>query len=367
MSGDPVNDRGGRLDVPVEAGPIANSSTSHRTHVLIRPREDLLVLLPSPALAVAGRGILLVSFFPAAIAVLGLLTSGGWAPLIVLGVTTLTALLGLLFLYGPRRHVFDLRRGLWATHGPFLRSQQPLRQVLAVQMNPGRSQGGAGPADGSLRYRTFELNLVLASEPRRRTNLTCHADGRATWQAGRYLAHALQMPFLDQVPRRPAPPTLPAGAPSRASPVARKSPRSIGWVFAGLGIVGLVVGLGLLAWSLVFYLGAERVEGTVQALAPGNKGTRAPVVGYEVAGRAYTYRSSYYSSPPAYRVGDKVTLLYLPDDPASCRIDSFFEEWGAALLCTVVGAVFGVVGFALLNWRPFPTTPPLAPEKGSAE
>jgi hypothetical protein len=128
----------------------------------------------------------------------------------------------------------------------------------------------------------------------------------------------------------------------------------------------LVVGLGLLAWGLLFYLRAERVEGTVKDMARGNKGTQAPVVDYEVGGKAYTYRSSHYSSPPAFRVGEKVILLYDPADPSSCQIYSFFEEWGLPLLFSAIGAVFAVIGFASLAWRPISATPPFPPGRPSA-
>src|SRR5205807_2332760 len=97
------------------------------------------------ALALAGGGILLVSFLAGAIAVLGLVTSGGLTPLIILGVCVLAAAIGLLCLLAPRTHVFDRRQGTWTMHGLSGRSRYPLQEILAVQMNPGPRGPGSAP------------------------------------------------------------------------------------------------------------------------------------------------------------------------------------------------------------------------------
>jgi hypothetical protein len=138
-------------------------------------------------------------------------------------------------------------------------------------------------------------------------------------------------------------------------------PRTLGFIFAAVGTGTLVAGVVVLVWSWLFYLKGGRVEGTVTDMAHSNsRGSRnssAPIVTYEVEGRTYTYRSSVYSSPPSYRVGDKVTLLYRPENPASALIHSFLEEWGLALLLTALGATFAYIGFAMVSWRPIPAAP----------
>jgi hypothetical protein len=353
MNAELVKVRCGACEVPVESTPLATRSANFATHVLTQPREDLIVLRPTPLLEVIGRGILLVSFIPAAIAVLGMLTCGGWAPVFVLGGAVLAAFLArLFFLRLPWTHVFDLQQGTWTARGLFASAGCPLHQVVAVQMNPGRGLNAERPGRGSRRYPGYELNLVLEDDPPRRVSLTCHGSGPVTWQTGRYLAHVLRVPFLEQAPAAAGP-----GVSPRAPSAARVLPRTCGWLFAAFGTLVLVAGCGLLTSSWLFYLRAERGAGTVTDLVRGNKGMVAPVVAYEVGGKAYTYRSSLYSSPPAYQVGEQVPLLYDPADPSSCRTDSFFEAWGLALLFATPGAALAYVGFACLAWRPMPAKP----------
>jgi hypothetical protein len=367
MNGEPLKIRCGEREVPVEAAPVAKVSSSHRTHALIHPHPQLLVLCPSPGFGVAGRGIILTSVLVGAIAGLGLATCGGWTPLIILGVCALTALVGLLVLLLPRTHVFDLERGMWVTRGLFANSAQPLHEVLAVQMNLGGPMGGQGRGGP-----TFELNLVLQGEPLRRRCLTCHADPRSTWQIGKYLSQTLKVPFLEHKPPRPAtavPPLAPASPP--APPAYGVGWRTFGWIFAVLGTVLLTVGVALTAWSFHFFRSAERAEGMVISLVAGGKGSMAPVVQYQVEGKAYTYRSHHYSSPPAFRVGEKTTVLYRPEDPGAGMILSFFEMWGAGLLFTMLGAIFALIGFGFGSGRrvpaapPWPSPRPAAPSPGS--
>jgi hypothetical protein len=305
--------------------------------------------------------MLLVSALVAAFGLLGIFTSEGRAPWFVLGAAVLVAALALLVRALPRTHVFDRQQGTWTTHGLGGRAQHPLHEVLAVQMSPGKPLRMAGSSVGGPGQLMFELNLVLEGDPLRRTCLTCHGDGGATWQTGRYLGQFLGLPFLQQAPRPPAAPA------SGAAPAVRRgSPRLAGWLFAVLGTVILAAGVVLAAWSLEFYLHAGRAVGTVTGLASERKGGQAPIVTYEVEGKVYTYRSSYYSSAPAYRPGEKVTVLYRPEDPSSCHLQSFFEEWVAPLLLTGIGTALALVGFGVLNWRRAPAAPPLPPARPSA-
>src|SRR5262245_3362480 len=236
MNGEPVKIRFCDREVPVEMTPVASSSSSHRTHVLVRPQEHLLILRPGPTLGVFVGGTLLVSIVAAVFGILGAFTSGGWAPWVVLGVAVLVALLALLVLTLPRTHVFDLRQGTWTRHGLFARTQHPLREILAVQMNPGKPMRDSETSPGSPGQPMYELNLGLEGEPLRRLCLTCHGEGAATWQTGHYLAHALRRPFLQQAPRPPAAPA-PAPAASLPAPAAPQvNMRLFGWVFAGMGM-----------------------------------------------------------------------------------------------------------------------------------
>lgn len=51
----------------------------------------------------------------------------------------------------------------------------------------------------------------------------------------------------------------------------------------------------------------------------------------------------------AYKIGDSITVHYLPADPNRSMVDRFFEKWGEALAIAVMGSV--LIGFAgLFHW-----------------
>jgi hypothetical protein len=64
--------------------------------------------------------------------------------------------------------------------------------------------------------------------------------------------------------------------------------------------------------------------------------TYAPVVRFKTQnGRSYEFQSSFFASPPDYKVGDEVTVLYPPDRPAEAQIK------GEGQLFIII---FGIVG-----------------------
>src|SRR5689334_7195694 len=90
------------------------------------------------------------------------------------------------------------------------------------------------------------------------------------------------------------------------------------WVFRNLTwiiLIGVAVYYGRGSWELKQR--GSTVTGTVVSLrevaATHDAGvTYAPVISYDVQGHTYTYESSNSSDPPAYDVGEKVSLLYRP-------------------------------------------------------
>ncbi len=139
-------------------------------------------------------------------------------------------------------------------------------------------------------------------------------------------------------------------------------------------------GAVLLAWgirdglsSCAFVARAERTEGAVVRLdnwfpnnwSPGmgghsNTECRA-AVSYQVGGEAYEVHGysqkqpSVHGWPRGYQVGEVVGVLYDPDRPGEAMVDSFFG-WGGALIPSVVGLTFLLLGLGLLRserrkWR----------------
>lgn len=54
------------------------------------------------------------------------------------------------------------------------------------------------------------------------------------------------------------------------------------------------------------------------------------------------------SSPPAYSIGQEVSILYDPENPsADVTVNTFFGIWFASLICLGVGSVMTLVGVYL--------------------
>jgi len=122
-------------------------------------------------------------------------------------------------------------------------------------------------------------------------------------------------------------------------------------VCAALGCLIAAVGVWFTVHWYRFASTALRADGTVVRLVRSSDGTSAPVIHYQVNGQAFKLQGRLYSKPPAYSVGDKVSVLYRPDEPGTGQIDSFTEHWIVPLLCGGSGAVFVAVGFATILAR----------------
>jgi hypothetical protein len=118
--------------------------------------------------------------------------------------------------------------------------------------------------------------------------------------------------------------------------------------FAALGTILLVVGLGMGVQSARFAAGAHRAKGTVIKLVSGDDNSTAPLVRYQVGTKSYESQGSLFTSPPAYSVGQEVTVLYRPDQPDAGRIDTFVDRWLLPLALGGVGSIFAVIGCAML-------------------
>jgi hypothetical protein len=69
-----------------------------------------------------------------------------------------------------------------------------------------------------------------------------------------------------------------------------------------------------------------------------------PVVEFATPGDFYRVELSEGSSPPAYRAGDEVTILYDPDQPQRARIKSL----SSSLLQWILPGITGIVGMVFL-------------------
>jgi hypothetical protein len=124
---------------------------------------------------------------------------------------------------------------------------------------------------------------------------------------------------------------------------------------SGLLLLGLALAFAYPSWQLLRH--AERASGTVIGL-PGSSSssnTRRIEVEYAVGDDIYTITSSVASSPPALRMGQEVTVLYDPANPADGTMESFLELWFAPMLLGIfaLADLFVLVVLRLVygKWR----------------
>lgn len=125
------------------------------------------------------------------------------------------------------------------------------------------------------------------------------------------------------------------------------SSKVVALVFLVIGSMFVLVGGGfaMSSWSLLAV--AQRTDGTVIRLVHNvqqgrNRGSVAPVVEFHLDGQRHEFQSWLSTSPPQFDVGDKVTVLYDPNDLQRCRIDSFVTLW-------LFPTIFGGLGFVAIT------------------
>ncbi len=124
----------------------------------------------------------------------------------------------------------------------------------------------------------------------------------------------------------------------------------IGWLLLVVGI-GLLGGAAYVASRTAAFLrSAEQVEGTVVALVGSD--TYAPRVEYRLpSGETRTFTSGVRTSPPAYDVGERVTVSYDPQRPGAVRLHGTFSLWGFPIFLGGFGLVLGGAGGVMLAVR----------------
>jgi hypothetical protein len=127
-----------------------------------------------------------------------------------------------------------------------------------------------------------------------------------------------------------------------------------GGIFALVGTVCLVLGIGFFLSTRQFLKAALETQGTIAELeyrrAAGERsGSYYPTFTFRDRNeRQITVASSSGGSPPSYSVGQKVTVLYDPRNSHHARIKSFTDLWLLPLILGVLGLVFAVIGYAAL-------------------
>jgi len=115
----------------------------------------------------------------------------------------------------------------------------------------------------------------------------------------------------------------------------------------GLALVAMVLGVVFGVHSAIFLRGAIKAEATIVELVQrsGDQGTMyAPVFVFAVSeGRTQKVFSSVSSFPPIGAVGDKITVLYDPQNPKGASEDTFFSIWGISAILGGCGTFYLVL------------------------
>lgn len=133
-------------------------------------------------------------------------------------------------------------------------------------------------------------------------------------------------------------------------------------IFIAVGLLFLSIGIGVGVYDYIKRSASQEYTGEVidfqqdkNGISPRNS-TRStsrnrgsivwrPVVKWQDGNQSHTFTSSAGSSPPSYKIGDKVTVLAKKGDPTSAQIDSFNENW----LFPLIFGLFGILAIAI-SW-----------------
>ncbi|MGB8261715.1 MAG: DUF3592 domain-containing protein [Terracidiphilus sp.] len=128
------------------------------------------------------------------------------------------------------------------------------------------------------------------------------------------------------------------------------SPRSLFLAAIVMLLVGtaMLAVAGFQAWRISrFVERSEFAQGTVTALEPVSKAgnrdadrnvTYAPVFTFSTKdGKTVSVLSRTSSNPPAFHLGDRVTVLYDPANPEEARIDRLWQLWSLPLIFAALG------------------------------
>lgn len=118
----------------------------------------------------------------------------------------------------------------------------------------------------------------------------------------------------------------------------------LGPVFALHMLVMVAVGAYFARKSANLATNGEAAHGTVVDMKLGSKGSLAPIVEFTTAsGQRIRMTAITSSKKPDHRIGEQVTVLYLPSDPSTNVIQSFSEMWIMPTIFLPMG-LGGVIG-----------------------
>lgn len=129
-----------------------------------------------------------------------------------------------------------------------------------------------------------------------------------------------------------------------------KSVRILKYVLALIGIGMLTGAFFIYRNTAAFTASAAKAEGTVIDLQRSRSSdTYRPVVRFATSsGQPIEFVSSSGSNPPSYARGERVEVLYHPDDPNAAKINGWFSLWGGATILGGMGLLFFAIGGGII-------------------
>jgi hypothetical protein len=127
--------------------------------------------------------------------------------------------------------------------------------------------------------------------------------------------------------------------------------------FGIFAFIGTCMGIAA-AWiwihsAQVAHEGIQSTGTVIELRRSSNDNTVAPVVQFPLKdGGVHTYESSMFSSPPAYDLGEKVTLWYTPGNPDEVVL-SGMDRWFLPALFGFFFLTFGGIGYGGLVYQLF--------------
>ncbi|MBU6341784.1 MAG: DUF3592 domain-containing protein, partial [Bacteroidetes bacterium] len=115
-------------------------------------------------------------------------------------------------------------------------------------------------------------------------------------------------------------------------------------LFAFVGTIFGLVSIGMQWHDFKIIQTGIKTTGIVSDYRISSDGNRAPVVKFQGPDSLLTYFSATYSSPPAYKIGEKVKIWYTPDHPENV-VMSGFERWFMPIFFAVFFLIFGGIGY----------------------
>jgi len=117
------------------------------------------------------------------------------------------------------------------------------------------------------------------------------------------------------------------------------------------GLIFFGIGAGLTYKQSYLERGGTQASGEVTSLAEScddDGCSYTPIVRFiTLEGNTFSFRSTYSSYPPEYEIGEKVTVIYLPEAPENVVIKG--EGTGFRIVFMIVGGIIACVGLGMFS------------------